>query len=61
MDRVEKYNRYKLFMEARELIDKLVALELELYGEVNTNLSKYSRDIGNEFYDLMVEREEMCD
>ena len=61
MDRVEKYNRYKLFMEVRELIDKLVALELELYGEVNTNLSKYSRDIGNEFYDLMVEREEMCD
>jgi hypothetical protein len=61
MDRIEKYNRYKLFMEARELIDKLVALELELYGEVNTNLSKYSRDIGNEFYDLMVEREEMCD
>lgn len=61
MDRIEKYNRYKLFMEVRELIDKLVALELELYGEVNTNLSKYSRDIGNEFYDLMVEREEMCD
>lgn len=59
MDRIEKYNRYKLFMEVRELIDKLVALELELYGEVNTNLSKYSRDIGNEFYDLMVEREEM--
>lgn len=60
MDRIEKYNRYKLFMEVRELIDKLVALELELYGEVNTNLSKYSRDIGNEFYDLMTEREEMC-
>jgi hypothetical protein len=59
MDRIEKYKRYKLFMEVRELIDKLVALELELYGEVNTNLSKYSRDIGNEFYDLMVEREEM--
>lgn len=59
MDRIEKYKRYELFMEVRELIDKLVALELELYGEVNTNLSKYSRDIGNEFYDLMVEREEM--
>jgi hypothetical protein len=60
MDRIEKYNRLLKFLKAVQLIDKLVALELELYGEVNTNLSKYANDINNEMNDLMVEREEMC-